>query len=115
MSFWFKLKLCWDLLSGWPPSKERKALSYTPKEQKDLLKSLMHHPGFQILSAHKERVKASVERTRKFLTPGTQSSELFARDMVKIDEAIFWISWDQAKIKAAGVEIILPPENPEIL
>ncbi len=108
-----RIKLWFQRHRGWPLSLIRRRSSYSAGEQRELIKSLERHPGFVLLIERLEMLKAYYEHERKNIRPDDEASELFVRNIIKLDEPIFWIGWLQDEVKAAGVEIPLPPPEPE--
>ena len=108
-----RIKLWFQRRRGWPLSLIRRKSSYSVEEQRELMKALAHYPGFVLLMEHLEMVKAHYEREDKKLIPHKETGEFFVRRVISIKEAIFWIGWLQARVKAAGVEVPLPPPEPE--
>jgi len=105
----FLLKISIQRLRGWPRSLVREEDAYSEGERRELIKSLLHHPGFQLLVMDLESNKAYFERTRQGAKPKNSNGELFARQIVELDAHIFWTGWLQYKVRAAGVEVPLPP------
>lgn len=102
----------WPWQTDWPRSRRVRVPEYSSSEKCELLRSLADHPGFQYLMAEIEERRALLENTRLSLTQqiaSQASAEALVRDLIRLDEALFWTGWIQDKVRRAKAMPALRP------
>ena len=100
-----RIRIWFQRWRQWPVSKMLKIPPYTPAERRGMIRNLIDHPGWIYLMAELDNRKAHQEQLQKSLTrqiPQTMTSEAVVRELVRINEAVFWLGWIQDKVARAN-------------
>ena len=109
-----KLRLWYLKLSRkfWPRSERLRIPQFTAAQRRDLIASLAQHPGWIYLIAELEDRKAIHESLRDGLladlTAATPDA-VFKAELLRLNEAIFWLGWIQDKVHRANAFPDLAP------
>lgn len=89
----------------WPKSRKVMRPTLSRADRQVLYASLTDHIGWQCIMASLENRKASIESRREVLVHNiklTTPAEPLIRELIRLDEAIYWLGSIQHTIKRTG-------------